>query len=180
MAATNSSRSKKGPASAGFALDDYLLYNLVRAAAVYNDEMAAALKSFGLSTTEWRILMLLNDKSPSSVGDLSRRSVTKAPTLTRMLTRMENEGLVKRTSPAGDRRFVDVTMTPKAARRLRQVQEIGQRVFERACENVSASEIAAATDILKRLRANLQRSPYEAAPARARSAASGSGAANAD
>ena len=167
MARKKAANWKVGPANAGFVLDDYVLYNLNRAAAVYNDEMAAALKSYRLTTMEWRILMLLNDKSPSSVGDLARRSVTKMPTLTRTLIRMEEEGLVKRAAPADDRRFVDVTMTPKAVKTLRQVKEIGQRVFERAFEGVSASEIAATTDILKRIRGNLQRSPYERAPSKA-------------
>lgn len=152
----------------GFVLDDYVMYNLVRTSTVYNDEMAAALKSYGLTTMEWRILMLLNDKSPSSVGDLARRSVTKTPTLTRMLIRMEDDGLIKRTALADDRRFVDVTMTPKAAKVLRQVQKIGQRVFERAFEGVSASQVATMTDILKRVRSNLQRSPYEGALEKAR------------
>lgn len=158
---------KKGPADAGFVLDDYIMYNLVRTAAVYNEEMAAALKSYGLTTMEWRVLMLLHDKSPSSVGDLARRSVTKMPTLTRMLIRMEEDGLVKRTALADDRRFVDVTTTPKAVKTLKQVQGIGQRVFERALEGVSAVEIASVTEAMKRIRANLQRSPYEQAPAKA-------------
>lgn len=163
-----SANRKTGPADDGFNLDDYVLYNLVRASSVYHDEMAAALKSFDLTTMEWRILMLLNDTSPSSVGDLARRSVTKMPTLTRMLIRMEEDGLVRRTALANDRRFVDVTMTPKAVKTLRQVQAIGQRVFERAFEDVSAAEIEAMTDVLKRIRSNLQRSPYERAPAKAK------------
>ena len=153
----------KGPADAGFVLDDYVMYNLVRTTSVYHDEMAAALKSYGLTTMEWRILLLLNDKSPSSVGDLARRSVTKMPTLTRMLIRMEEDGFVKRTALADDRRIVEITMTPKAAKVLRQVQSIGQRVFERACEGASDTEIVAVTAILKRMRNNLQRSPYEIA-----------------
>lgn len=161
MAEYQSVNGKKGPADPGFVLDNYILYNLVRTASVYNDEMAAALKSHGLTTMEWRVLMLLNDKSPSSVGDLARRSVTKMPTLTRILTRMEQGGLVKRTLLKGDRRFVSVTMTSKAAKTLRRVQEIGQRVFERAVEGLSASEISATTEGLKIMRSNLQRSPYD-------------------
>lgn len=154
-------KSGTGPADRGFVLDDYILYNLVRTASVYNDEMSSALKSYGLSTMEWRILMLLHDHSPSSVGDLARRSVAKMPTITRMLIRMEEEGLVKRTAPAGDRRFVNVTMTPKAKKALQQVQNIGQRVFERAFEHVSPADIATVTGVLKQVRSNLQRSPYD-------------------
>ncbi len=151
-----------GPADEAFVLDDYVLYNLNRAAAVYTDEMSNALKSRGLNTMKWRILMLLADKSPTSVGELARRSVTKMPTLTRMLIRMEDEGLVVRTSPDDDRRFVNVTLTPKAVKTLTKAKAIGQSVFERALSGSSASEIATVTKVLKRMRANLQRSPYEA------------------
>jgi DNA-binding MarR family transcriptional regulator len=155
-------QSKIGPAEAGFVLEDYVLYNLVRTAATYNEEMAKALKRYRLDTIKWRVLMLLNDKSPSSVGELARRSVTKTPTLTRVLIRMENEGLIVRRAQAGDKRFVQVTMTPKAVKTLKEVQAIGQRVFERALEGVDGVEAAALTAVLKRMRANLSRSPYEA------------------
>lgn len=150
-----------GPADRTFLLDDYILYNLNRASAVYNDEMSAALKSHDLTTMKWRILMLLADKSPCSVGDLARRSVTKMPTLTRTLIRMEEEGLIVRSSPEDDRRFVDVTMTPKAVKMLREVKKIGQRVFERALGGCGAKEVETVTNVLKRLRENLERSPYE-------------------
>lgn len=151
---------KIGPADGAFMLDDYILYNMVRTTDTYTEEMSKALKSFGLDTMKWRILMLLNDKSPSSVSELARRSVTKMPTLTRMLTRMEKEGLIVRSSLANDRRFVEVTMTPKAAKTLQMVQAIGQRVFERAFEGIDGAEIAEVTQIMKRIRANLSRSPY--------------------
>ena len=163
MAVQQKPKKKVGPADRAFLLDDYLLYNLVRASAVYHDEMADALRSHGLTTVQWRILMLLHDHSPSSVGGLARRSVTKMPTLTRMLMRMEKEGLVKRKVLAGDRRVVEVTMTKKAENTLRKVQSIGQRVFERAVEGVDAKDIFALTNTLKHIRQNLQRSTYEVA-----------------
>lgn len=156
-----SKMQKIGPADRGFALDDYVLYNLNRASSIYSDEMSAALKSHGLNTVKWRILMLLADKSPSPVSELARRSVTKLPTLTRMLIRMEQEGLVVRTALQHDRRVVEVTMTPKAVKTLQAVKAIGQRVFERTFDGVSAREIEVVTKVLKRMRENLQRSPYD-------------------
>jgi DNA-binding MarR family transcriptional regulator len=161
MALRKKNQAETGPANSGFVLEDYVLYNLVRTSATYNDEMSKALKAYRLDTTKWRILMLLNDKSPSSVGELARRSVTKMPTLTRVLIRMESEGLIVRQALAGDKRVVQVTMTPKAVTALRKVQAIGQKIFERAFESVTPDEIAAMTDVLQRVRANLGRSPYE-------------------
>jgi len=163
MAARKKPQATVGPAEQGFVLEDYVLYNLVRTASTYNEEMSKALKKFRLDTMKWRVLMLLNDKSPSSVGELARRSVTKMPTLTRVLIRMEDEGLIVRRALKGDKRVVEVTMTPKAVSTLRTVQRVGQKVFERAFEGVDASEIAEMTGVLKRMRGNLKRSPYEAA-----------------
>lgn len=165
-----SALKKIGPADREFVLDDFVLYNLNRTAATYNDKMSAALKSHGLNTMKWRILMLLADSSPSSVSELARRSVTKMPTLTRILTRMEEDGLVTRNSPQDDRRFVEITMTPHAAKTLRQVQAIGQRVYERAFEGASARDIGVVTSVLKRVRANLERSPFEADKVKQKSA----------
>lgn len=163
MAGRRKPQSLIGPAESGFVLEDYVLYNLVRTSATYNEEMSKALKRFRLDTMKWRILMLLNDRSPSSVGELARRSVTKMPTLTRVLIRMEEEGLVVRQARAGDKRVVQVTMTPRAVTTLRAVQGVGQRVFERAFAGVSAAEAAVVTDVLRRVRANLGRSPYDEA-----------------
>lgn len=161
MAARRKTQAKTGPADPGFVLEDYVLYNLVRTSATYNEEIAKALKAYRLDTMKWRILMLLNDKSPSSVGELAHRSVTKMPTLTRVLIRMEGEGLIVRQALAGDKRIVQVTMTPKAVTTLRKVQAIGQKIFERAFESVTPGEIAVMTELLQRIRANLGRSPYE-------------------
>ena len=163
MAGRRKPQSLIGPAESGFVLEDYVLYNLVRTSATYNEEMSKALKRFRLDTMKWRILMLLNDRSPSSVGELARRSVTKMPTLTRVLIRMEDEGLIVRQARAGDKRVVQVTMTPRAVTTLRAVQGVGQRVFERAFAGVTAAEAAVVTEVLRRVRANLGRSPYDEA-----------------
>ena len=148
------------PGDSHFELDNYALYNLNRAAATYNDEMAKALKAFGLDVMQWRILMLLNDKNPSSVSELARRSVSKLPTVTRMLTRMEDLGLIRRRVLSGDRRIVEIFITPKAKKALVTVQSIGRSVYERAFEGISEKEISQFTDKLKTIRENLSRSPY--------------------
>ena len=152
---------KTGPGDKNFVLDDYVLYNLNRTAATYNEEMAKALKAYDLDVMEWRILMLLDDQNPSSVGELARRSVSKMPTVTRMLTRMEKEGFVKRRALSGDRRIIQISITPKARKALKMVQSIGRSVFERAFEGIDAKEINRLTNALKHIRENLSRSPYE-------------------
>ncbi len=156
------SKSQKiGPGDKGFVLEDYVLYNLIRASTTYTAEMDLALKSYGLDNTKWRVLSLLKDKSPSTVGELARRSVIKLPTLTRMLIRMENEGLITRNALDGDRRVVEVRMTESAKETLSLVQKIGNKVFLKAFDGIDAKEVDRMTSTLKRVRENLNLSPYE-------------------
>lgn len=163
--AQNKAIAKIGPAKTGFVLDEYPLYHLIRTAATYSAAMSEALKEYGLDITKWRILMLLDDAGPSTVGDLSRRAVIKMPTITRVLIRMEKDGLVERTATEVDRRVIEVAMTDKAVETLTIVKDIGQSVFERAFDGVSPEEAGELTGYLKKIRSNLDRSPYaDAAP----------------
>ncbi|MFK7957382.1 MAG: MarR family winged helix-turn-helix transcriptional regulator [Lysobacterales bacterium] len=159
--AASEHNAKIGPLHPDFQLDDYVLYNLIRLSSTYTAEMEQALKRHQLSTTEWRILSLLKDRNPSTVGDLARRSVTKLPTVTRMLGRMEKSGLVVRDNSSADRRVVEVSMTAEAEATLALVRTIGQRVFEKAFDGVDEEQIAQMTALLKTVRENLSRSPYE-------------------
>ncbi len=156
-----STAKKIGPTDPDFILEDYVLYNLIRASSTYTTEMDQALKSYGLDNTKWRVLSLLKDKSPSTVSELARRSVIKLPTLTRMLIRMENEGLITRQALDNDRRVVEVRMTSSAKKTLTLVRSIGHKVFDRAFDGIEAQEVARMTKTLKRMRENLNLSPYE-------------------
>lgn len=133
------------------------LYNLNRTAATYADEMSKALKSIGMDQPSWRILMLLDDREPSSVGELSRRSVTKMSTITRILTRMENEGLVRRQAHSGDNRVVEVYLTEAGRAILGELKEVASRVFAAAFVGISEREVAAFVSALKTVRENLAR-----------------------
>ncbi|HRW30146.1 MAG TPA: hypothetical protein P5227_09135, partial [Emcibacteraceae bacterium] len=75
--------SLHGPDHPDFRLDEYPLYNLNRTSATYTENMSLKLKRLQMDQPTWRILMLLDDKNPTSVGELSRRSVTKISTITR-------------------------------------------------------------------------------------------------
>lgn len=143
-----------------FVLDDYPLYNLNRTAATYTDEMTKALMKVGMSQTLWRVLAILNDKNPSTVSDIARRSVIKNSTLTRMLGRMEGDGFVERVPWSEDKRIIHVSITESGVTALSQALEIADRVYERTFENVAEKDIQTLTQSLKTMRENLSRSPY--------------------
>ena len=121
-----------GPDHPDFILDDYPLYNLNRTSATYIEQMSVRLKAFNMDQPSWRVLMLLGDKNPSSVGELSRRSVTKISTITRILMRMEKEQLVRRVPYPDDNRVIEVFITDRGNEVLADLRGLAAEIYKSA------------------------------------------------
>lgn len=144
-----------GPDHPDFILDDYPLYNLNRTSATYIDKMSEALKGLDMDQPSWRVLMLLGDKNPSTVGDLSRRSVTKISTITRILMRMEKEGLVKRKPYEQDNRVIEVYIQDRGQKVLDELRGLANDIYKLAFNGISEEDVVSFTDILVKIRQNL-------------------------
>ena len=94
-------------------VDDYLAALLAQASVLISKEFHAIVMASGFTVSEWRILATLTDQPGMNIGQLARVSVTKQPTVTRMLDRMVDKELVERFAHAADRRMTLVKITPK-------------------------------------------------------------------
>jgi DNA-binding MarR family transcriptional regulator len=148
------------PGQKNFILDEYPLYNLNRTSATYIDEMSKALKQVGLNQTQWRVLGILGDKNPSTVTGIARRSVLKMSTLTRMLDRMEKDGLITRKLWEKDKRIVHVSITPKGREYLARAVQVGASIYARVFDGISDKKAQQLLSTLVQMRENLNRSPY--------------------
>jgi 3-hydroxy-9,10-secoandrosta-1,3,5(10)-triene-9,17-dione monooxygenase reductase component len=104
----------------GFA-STYLAYLLARASFNVSNEFHAMLKTWHMSVPEWRVLACLTDVEGLSVGELAAMALMKQPRLTKVLDRMERDGLLKRRSTASDRRRVALHLTAKGRTRVAPV-----------------------------------------------------------
>ena len=144
-----------GPDHPDFVLDGYPLYNLNRTSATYIERMSQQLKKLNMDQPSWRVLMLLGDKNPSTVGELSRRSVTKISTITRILMRMEKEQLVKRQPYAKDNRVIEVFICKKGQKVLDELRGLASEVYNDAFDGISDEDMVTFTEILMKVRENL-------------------------
>jgi len=85
-------------------IDGYLPYLLAQASSRISREFHVEVESAGLSITEWRVLASLIGSSGESIGTLSHLVMTKQPTLSKVVQRMERDGLVIRCGSVRDRR----------------------------------------------------------------------------
>jgi len=68
-----------------------------------------------LSVTEWRVLASLQGSAGETIGSLAVLAITKQPTLSKVVQRMEADGLVARTGVRADRRQTRVCITAKGS-----------------------------------------------------------------
>ncbi len=88
-----------------------LVLDLQRATHAVGLSLEALLADVGLSQGEAHVLALLGDGTPRSVGELQRGLNHRPSTLTGILDRLEDRGLIRRTLNAADRRSLLVALT---------------------------------------------------------------------
>lgn len=94
-------------------LDDHLLSLLARASHVVSTEFHAKLRERGVPVAVWRVLATISGGAGETVTTLATACLLRQPTLTKMLDRMERDGLVRRRTDAADRRLVRVAATTR-------------------------------------------------------------------
>ena len=102
-----------------FQIEDYLGYWLFYAqrcvAHAFSEVLQAYCvereKPYVVTPSQWGVMSLLNESDGLAVGTISQRRGLDAPTVTGILRRLEQSGLVERRHSCEDRRVVEVYLT---------------------------------------------------------------------
>jgi DNA-binding MarR family transcriptional regulator len=115
-------------------VDDYLPALLARASELISSEFHVVAREQGFSVTEWRVMATLADGTPMSIGQLAQVTVTKQPTVTRLLDRMECNGYVQRLPHDSDRRITLVRITDSGVRKVEHLMDLAREHESRLIE----------------------------------------------
>jgi flavin reductase (DIM6/NTAB) family NADH-FMN oxidoreductase RutF/DNA-binding MarR family transcriptional regulator len=130
---------------------DYLPYLLARAANDSASHFHGRLKTYGLNMLSWRVLASLSDDLAWTVNDLCRVSLAKQPTISKLLDRLEEQRLIKRTTDTEDARKVMVTLTKAGAAKIKPVIAEAHGYGESLSGKFAAGELAALKETLRKL-----------------------------
>ncbi len=120
-----------------------------------NAEVAGALaKECGLTINEFEILVFLNEAGDRRLrlGDLSEAVQLSQPALSRLVMRLEQQGLVGRADVNDDRRAVCISLTDRGTALLERAAPIQRDVVERLLSSrMTESEQAALIAAFQRM-----------------------------
>lgn len=113
---------------------DYLPALLAQASHLISTEFHLVVKAHGMTVSEWRVLSTLAGGKALTTTVLAEISLTKGPTATRLLHRLEERELVQRLADNSDRRVTLIRITAKGqqtvSRLIRLAKEHERRVLE--------------------------------------------------
>jgi DNA-binding MarR family transcriptional regulator len=132
-------------------VDDYLPALLGQASHLIQSEFHAVVKARGLSISEWRVLATLASGRPMTTGKLAEVSLTKGPTATRMLDRMQARGQVERMAHSVDRRITLVRITAEGKRKVSRLIALAKEHERRVLEPLGSERAAELKATLRRI-----------------------------
>ena len=142
------------PAHPDFLLAGSPLYWLARVAGRYRLDMELVLKPIGMDVPRWRVLAILSEHEPASVSELCDHAVIRLSTMTRIVQRLAEAGLVETRQREADGRVTEVTMTDAGREAAVSVHARASRIFRHGFDGFDAKEVAALSDMLQRLFVN--------------------------
>ncbi len=144
-----------GAQAASFDLNRFVPFLLNRAATRVAGSFSNTLKEHGMTITTWRLMASLYQHDTLRIGELSEFTSIELWTVSRMITRLEEEGFIRRERVGGDARTVNAALTNKG-RELVETLIPEAHVQERgAIEGFTPEEVAQLQQLLHRIYRNL-------------------------
>ena len=107
-----------------------------------NGDLQGLFKSSGLTTTQFNVLrILIGAKRPIPCQTVGERLIQRVPDVTRLLDRMEKEGLIERSRSEEDRRVVLVSVTPDGRKRCRRLAAPTLELHSQQMKPLSSTEL---------------------------------------
>ncbi len=153
---TKDPRELADPGSTAFQIDKYPFYLLNRLVSRYNFVIESRLKTIGLDIPYWRVLMILGQREPRSIGQIAEAAVIPFSTMTRIVQRMSAADLVRSMPHRSDNRVIQVGLTEAGERKLAEARAITAPIYSRVIRGFSITEFERLIDGLGRLHANLE------------------------
>jgi DNA-binding MarR family transcriptional regulator len=127
---------------------------LLRIADALGLQAEQLIKSAGLTAAQYNVLRILRGSEPQGlpcrgIGD---RMISHDPDITRLLDRMERNGLITRERQTDDRRVVKTRITKKGLELLKALDAPVRELHKRQFRHMPASRLKLLADLLEELR----------------------------
>lgn len=137
-------------------MDDTLHYLIMANQMLVQKALLEQLKDTGLTIGQPKILDYLKDHDGSNQKEIAKACFLEAGSLTTILNKMEEKGLIERRILNGNRRSFHIFMTEEGKKKQQLVPQAFAKIEEKALSGVSAEEFQQFLAVYGKIYANLQ------------------------
>jgi DNA-binding MarR family transcriptional regulator len=101
------------------------------------------------SPTMLSALATIEARQPVTLGELAERERVRPPSMTRIVARLEERGLVARRAGSSDRRVAEVSLTPAGARYIESIRRRKNAYLVRRLHSLEPDELHKLEDALE-------------------------------
>lgn len=138
-------------------MSDTIGFLLNDTARLFRRAFNARTRDSGVTALQWRLITYLKRHEGVRQGPLAELIEVEPITLSRMVDRLAEAGLVERRPDPADRRAWQLYLTPRARERLGGIRPAVEALNAEALEGLSAAEIDQLLGLVERVRVNLSR-----------------------
>ena len=130
------------------------MLNVLATESWLSSEVSAALAPHGITRSQYNVLRILRGNHPDcyACSDVGERLLDRTPDVTRLLVRLEGQGLVERKRSKLDRRVVEVQITEAGLDLLSKIDAPLDEAITRAGRHLTDAEHAELSRLLEKLR----------------------------
>jgi DNA-binding MarR family transcriptional regulator len=112
------------------------------------------LKPSGLSPTQYNVLRILRGAGENGLAcrEIGERMITRDPDITRLLDRLEKQGLISRARGRADRRVITTRITAAGLSLLKRLDGVTSEHLRRLMGHLGAKHLKTLTRLLDQLR----------------------------
>lgn len=132
-------------------LEQEVSLTLTRLASELNAEQAELLRGAGVTWTQYNALRILRgaEGEPLSCGEIGERMISRDSDVTRLLDRLESQGLVRRARGERDRRVVKTRITDKGLALLAELDQPVAEMHARQLGHLGATKLRTLLSLLE-------------------------------
>lgn len=141
---------KRGPFES---LEQEAMLNLLRSSDQFQNRMGRLFRKYDLTPSQYNILRILRGEGkPLPSLEIAGRMIQVVPAITGLIDRLEKVGMVKRERCEEDRRVIYIAITPKALKRLGEIDEPLRVLHQELLGHMKKSELKELVRLLEKAR----------------------------
>ena len=135
-----------------FILDDQLSFNIHRVSIILRREMIRCFREFDLNPEQWQVIVSLWERKKLTQTEIIEITLQDAPSVSKMLARMEKKGWVMIRPSKKDKRIKTVSLTAKGRANKKTLPAKLSQKMEKLIGNFPMNKRLELTFLLKELR----------------------------